>query len=351
MNLRGIEICCPACKADLVRVTAGDPALRCVACGRTYPVVLDIPDLRLFSDPFIDMAGDRAKGQRIGEQLAQRDFLGMVDFYYSISADVPPAQAKQFTAALLGAEARARTALRVWQAAARSGPSHEGVLLDVGCGSGPLLVAAAQSFRQVVGVDIAFRWLVVAQKRLEEAGLRAPLICACAEALPFPDQSVDCVAYQSVLEHLRDQSQAAAEAFRVLRASGRVFVATPNRFSVGPDPHLGVWGGSVLPTRWVAAYARRIGVVPPHRQLVSAAQLGALLRAAGFRRPRVFLPDITPAQRALLPGRLRWLIDVYQRAKQIPVLRSLLFLIGPLLYAVASKERALAAPTPMSRAS
>ena len=46
-----------------------------------------------------------------------------------------------------------------------------GRILEVGCGSGGLLAAAARSGRSMVGVDIASRWLVVARRRLADRGL------------------------------------------------------------------------------------------------------------------------------------------------------------------------------------
>lgn len=48
---------------------------------------------------------------------------------------------------------------------------------------------------------------------------------AHVEALPFPDASFDVVLFARVLAHLPDQARALAEARRVLRPGGRVWVA------------------------------------------------------------------------------------------------------------------------------
>src|SRR5262245_64898582 len=117
MNFRGVELCCPACKGDLEDLQS-QSELRCKQCARQYPVFLGIPDLRLYDDPYIDMAGDRAKGAKIAAHWGDRDFRGLVDFYYSISADVSAAQARAFTHWVMTGEARAQTALEVWEAAA-----------------------------------------------------------------------------------------------------------------------------------------------------------------------------------------------------------------------------------------
>ena len=181
--------------------------MECRGCGQRYPVVCGIPDLRVFSDPYIGAEADRAKGLKLAEQLDRCDFASLIDFYYSITEVVPPQHAHRYKRGLLSGVSRAQAALEAWEAAAGAAGdgATPGRLLEIGCGTGPLLVAASQRFQQVVGIDIAFRWLVVGKKRLAEAGLDLPLICACAEALPFPERSFDCVVADSVIEHTTSQ--------------------------------------------------------------------------------------------------------------------------------------------------
>jgi uncharacterized protein YbaR (Trm112 family) len=178
LYFKGIEICCPACRGGLEWVGNADSALGCRNWGQHYPVICGIPDLRVFPDPYIDMEADRAKGLRVAEQLGSFDFAGLIDFYYSITSVVPPQHAQQYKRGLLAGIPRAETDLRAWEEAASSrGKSSDlGKLLEIGCRTGPLLVAATKHYQQVVGIDIAFRWLVVGQKRLAAAGLDATLI-------------------------------------------------------------------------------------------------------------------------------------------------------------------------------
>lgn len=347
MNFKGVEICCPYCKGDL-RETAGETRdLVCESCRRDFPVILDIPDLRVFRDPYIEKEADHAKGLQIAARFDELDFAALVDFYYSITSAVPKEDARRYTRGLLGGAARARASLETWEKTTSNGHKLRapGRLLEIGCGTAPLLVAAASRFDQVVGVDIAFRWLVVAKKRLADEGLDLPLICACAEALPFPDETFERVVADSVLEHVSDQQKTMAQCHRVLTQTGCLFVSTPNRFSLGPDPQVGIWGGGMLPERWLAAYVERQGGIPPKRRLLSARSLSALIHQAGFCPPQVMLPDIANGQRDHFGKGMRMMIDVYQTAKRLPVSRQALQLVGPLLHAVAEKQADQTRPT------
>ncbi len=339
MIFKGIEICCPDCKGDLREVGTG--CFRCVSCARDFPVILDIPDLRVFPDPYIDTEADRAKGFQVAARLDEPNFADLVAFYYSITAVVPPHHARKYARGLLAGVARAEAALDSWEnVIGGNGQPSSAKLLDVGCGTAPVLVAAAPRFTRVVGVDIAFRWLVVAKKRLAEAGLDIPLICACAEALPFPDEAFDRVVADSVIEHVQDQRKALAECHRVTRGAGYLCVSTPNRYSLGPDPQAGIWAGGFLPERWIAAHIRRQGGIPPKRHLLSAHSLSKLIRETGFCPPRVLLPEIPAGQRKQFAKEVRLLIDFYHIAKRLPMSRQFLHLIGPMLHAVAQKSSA-----------
>jgi SAM-dependent methyltransferase/uncharacterized protein YbaR (Trm112 family) len=354
MNFKGIELCCPQCRGDLERPGAAE--ILCRGCGRRFPVVLDIPDLRLEPDPYIGFEEEHAKIEKLVVRFAELDFEGFVEYYYSITSVVPSHHARAYTRGLLAGEQRAQAWLEDWEAAAGGslapavhavsppagdppGEESRGALVEVGCGTAPLLVAGSD-YAPRVGVDIALRWLVVAKKRLARAGLDVPLIAACAEALPFRGSLFDCAVADSALEHVRDQARVLGELRRVLRPGGRLFVATPNRFSIGPDPQTGVWCGSWMPDTWTAAIVRRQGGIPPLRRLLSAAGLRRLLRVSGFTDIRVFLPRIPAALRAGLSPALRQVVNVYEAALRLPMSRQALRGIGPLLHAVARKPAA-----------
>jgi ubiquinone/menaquinone biosynthesis C-methylase UbiE/uncharacterized protein YbaR (Trm112 family) len=336
MEYEGVDIVCPACRSELRRDREGSQ-LRCTACSRAYPIVQGIPDLRLWPDPYISQEEDRAKGEKLAQACAGLDFAASVELYYRTTTVVPPFQAAAFARALLAAAPRAAHALDRWERTAGAARTNGLRLLEIGCGTAPLLVSAANRYAGVAGVDVAFRWLVVARKRLEEAGVAAPLLCACAEALPFADATFDRVVADSTLEHLRDVRLALQECHRVLQAGGFIFAATPNRFSLGPDPHVGLWAGGWLPRRVVARYVRARGGIPPVRRLLAAGELRRFLRHAGFGSLSIFVPDIPAEQRAGFGPALRRVIDLYNAAVSTSAGRAALLRVGPLLHAVAVK--------------
>ena len=170
-------------------------------------------------------------------------------------------------------------------------------MLDLGCGSGSFLSAVGGSCRPLAGVDIALRWLIVARKRLDEEGLgQIPLACGCAERLPFADGTFAGVVAGDVIEHVADQGATLAEAHRVLRAGGRLFLAAPNRFSLAPEPHVQVWGVGFLPRKWMTGYVR----LASGRDFRAIRTLGSgewrrLLQRSPFGHGRIEAPGLPAA--------------------------------------------------------
>ena len=156
--------------------------------------------------------------------------------------------------------------------------------------------------------------------------------------MPFPDKTFDRVATESVLENASDQRVMLSEINRVMRSDGVLFVSTPNKYSPGPDPHVGIWGGSLLPPKWLAAIVRRQGGIPPQRHLLSAGSLTRVMRDAGLGRIQFLLPQIPDLQRNMSGFMMRWIIDLYNALRPIPIGRKLMLAIGPILQAIAFKE-------------
>ena len=101
-------------------------------------------------------------------------------------------------------------------------------VLDVGCGTG---IAARCASRRlggraaaVVGLDASPPMLAVARAESERAALDVDWREGRAEALPFPDASVDLALCQFALMFFEDRPRALAEMRRVLAPGGRVAV-------------------------------------------------------------------------------------------------------------------------------
>jgi ubiquinone/menaquinone biosynthesis C-methylase UbiE len=142
-------------------------------------------------------------------------------------------------------------------------------LLDVGCGTGAAVRAAAGVSRAAVGVDLSAA--MIARGRELAAGLpNVELREADAEALPFAGGAFSAVLCTTSLHHYPDAERAVAEMARVLEPGGRVVI-----------------GDAVTDRRlvWLADRVLR-RVQGSHVGLRRAGELEALLRGAGFERPR-----------------------------------------------------------------
>jgi len=98
-------------------------------------------------------------------------------------------------------------------------------VLDVGCGTGVLARAAARRVGdsgRIVGIDPNAGMLVVAERAPE----RVEWTTGVAESLPFEEGEFDRVMSQFVLMFLEDRQRALSEMARVVKADGRVAVAT-----------------------------------------------------------------------------------------------------------------------------
>jgi SAM-dependent methyltransferase len=91
-------------------------------------------------------------------------------------------------------------------------------LADVGCGPGPVSVAATARGCEVIGVDVSTAMLELARTAAPAAEFRE----GSAEALPIGDAELDAVCGNYVLPHVGHPVTAVREALRVVRAGGRV---------------------------------------------------------------------------------------------------------------------------------
>ena len=280
---------CPACRGEL----ADRPgALRCEACDRDYAIIHGIPDFR--PDPpdrprhgdtclrVID-AWDTSTYRELWAHYPDRDPRALGQ-RWERHEQTAPARGERRWAEITDAA----------RAAGRAVPTGA-VALDLGCGMGSALFALAPRMRLAVGLDILLTDLLIARKRLLEAGYdNVALVCGSAIELPFADEAFALLNATDVVEHMPDQPLFLAEARRVMAPGACLFFNSPNRFSLlTREPHVGLWGVGWLPRRWQEPYVRwRLGRPYRGKRLLSSFELSRLTRAAFDHRCAIwpFIP-------------------------------------------------------------
>ena len=102
-------------------------------------------------------------------------------------------------------------------------------VLDVGCGSGTLLIEAKTRYpnSDFVGIDPDKKVLRLAERKLEQAGVKARLAQGFAQELPFPSASFDLAISTLIFHHLSSsvKVEATRDIYRVLKEKGRFLLA------------------------------------------------------------------------------------------------------------------------------
>jgi ubiquinone/menaquinone biosynthesis C-methylase UbiE len=322
---------CPRCRRTLAPLREGE--LQCTRPSRphTYPIVAGIPDLRATLDADITVARERADARVLAEMLARDPMDGDgidVDVSLLARGNTFADEGARSESAICNSE----QVLNDWQDADRY-ESETRVVLDVGCGSGALLEAAARRWPVCVGVDSSLRQLVLARHRLKQAGVRARLVCANMDALPFVDGIFDRVISEWVLEVSPRKERALREWNRMLSAQGRLWISTSNRWSVSRDPQLGIPALSWLPMQMVDLWAKWHGMNFRHRGLVGTQRLRRLLQETGFERVRLGKP-VAESSDVHTPERREARKSLYDLA----VVREIAKRVKPMLFVTAGTQ-------------
>ena len=102
-------------------------------------------------------------------------------------------------------------------------------VLDIGCGVGTQSKFWLQRGHHYRGIDINRPLIELACRRAGELGLEARFDVGSATELPVATASMDVCLLPELLEHVADWKGVIAEAARVLRPGGLMYISTSNR--------------------------------------------------------------------------------------------------------------------------
>ena len=324
--------CCPTCRSSL-RIASPDE-LACTGCDARYGVFGGIPDLRIARPAWIDIDEDREAAKRLAHDYADRSLEEMVRSVFEAQGGRSQHSIDMRTRQVLAAPTRLATQLDEWleTATRRQG------FLDLGCGPGMLLAAAAGRGVSGLGIDVSLVWLVVARRMIEQHGGRATLCAAFAESLPLADGTVPAIVSLDVIEHVGDQPRYLAEIDRIAADGAVIALATPNRFSLAAEPHVHVWGVGWLPARFQARYVRaRSGRTYEFVRLLSVPGLASLLRRHTRISGRFIVPRIPDDEIESFHPRRALIARFYNRVAGSALLRWPLLGVGPFFRFVGTR--------------
>lgn len=98
------------------------------------------------------------------------------------------------------------------------------VILDIGCGTGTLLVRLKENNNQVYGIDVSETGV----KKVKEKGIVCDLLDLNVNTLPFSDNYFNVVICLETMEHLENPYHCLREIRRVLKPQGIFLISIPN---------------------------------------------------------------------------------------------------------------------------
>ena len=157
---------------------------------------------------------------------------------------------------------------------------------DVGCGEKPFAGFLKDRVARHVGVDVDYGFYDA--RHIDLVG--------SADALPMEDGSVEAILSSQVIEHLPDPQMAIAEAARVLRPAGLLFLSWPYLYPIHAPPWDFARLSEFAMDRMLAAHGL---------ELVERRRLGGFWYLLGVVTP-IYLQGLPPLRVLRLGGALGW---------------------------------------------
>lgn len=161
------------------------------------------------------------------------------------------------------------------------GPTVNGTVVDLGCGSGELL----RVIRPTVGIGIDLNEQAVQLARAHNKDYEFRIGDAGQPGLP--EESVDCIVNMHLFEHLSDPEAALTAWGKALKPGGRLVILTPNADFSHPDEFDD----------------------PDHKHIYRGPELASLLERNGFHVGRVFTLGLWGTRRWPFFWRYQWLCE------------------------------------------
>jgi SAM-dependent methyltransferase len=191
-----------------------------------------------------------------------------------------------------------------------------GSLIDLGCGTGRLLVCLSRRGFRVLGVDLSAEMLAVAREKARASGVAASLLHAnIADLDVIEERTFDYAACLfstlGMVARADSRRRVVEHVFRVLRPGGRFVLHVHNRWFNAHDPSGRRW----LLGNLLASAAGRAGggdrEMPVHQgvagltlHLFTRREVVRLLQSSGFRIVDVEAVGLTEDGKLAWPGML-----------------------------------------------
>jgi 2-polyprenyl-3-methyl-5-hydroxy-6-metoxy-1,4-benzoquinol methylase len=325
--------CCPKCHGKLVKSAS---QLICNACHSKYEMIAGIPDLRVTGSSWIDFNKDRNKARILYKKSKNISLEETVFSVYAAREGWTSERINLRTQQVMMAVEKRRPDVISWLQPCMV---NNGIFLDLGCGPGMLVAAAAKEGFNGVGIDVSMEWLVVAQKMISEMGGEPVLAAAMAENLPLASNSMQGIVSLDVIEHVGDVGSYLEQISRVLAPQGYAALTTPNRYSLTPEPHVFVWGVGMIPRCWQKSYVRWVsGKDYDYTTLLSSFELARLLKKHTSMNYKIRTGVISPHEIEHFRPFKALLARCYNHFQDIVPARWLFHAVGPFFVIICQKR-------------
>lgn len=146
-------------------------------------------------------------------------------YYNEMLPEIHPLSSYYSNAAFKGELKRFTIISKLIKAEIGDGMSRK--LVDLGCGSGLLLLIAKAFKMELYGLDISSSILNELEKLIEERNVRCKLLKSDIRKTPFLNSEFDIAICSEVLEHIENPEDAIKEMSRIIKKNGIAIITVP----------------------------------------------------------------------------------------------------------------------------